>query len=329
VIALVAALATSAGAMSSIELPGGQGGIGFDDLGFTGELRRFMVPAGRTGRLDLVDPADGAVTSIEGFSRSSSPARGHEQGTTSADAGEGYIFAVDRTERTLVAVDATAKRIVARTRLGGGPDYVRWVGSTREAWVTEPDRQAIEVFSLEPGAPPSLEPKGSISVPGGPESLIIDPAGARAYTNDFRGATFAIDVPSHSVTARWANTCKGARGIALDARRGIAFVGCDEGKAVALDVVRGALLGEARTGRGVDGIAYDPQLAHLYVPAARSGNLTVVGVSGRGELEELGSVPAADGAHCVATDDRGDVYVCDPGKGRLLAFRDPYPASRR
>jgi len=44
-------------------------------------------------------------------------------------------------------------------------------------------------------------------------------------------------------------------------------------------------------------------------------------------LEEAYAETAPD-AHCVATDDSGSAYVCDPGKGRLLVFRDPYPATR-
>ncbi len=324
---LATALLASSATMSPIELPGAKGGVGFDDLQFSRDLHRVIAPAGRTGRLDLVDPATGEVTSIDGFSSTSSAARGHGQGTTSADAGQGYIFASDRTERELVAADPGAKRIAGRIKLGAGPDYVRWVAATHEVWVTEPGRGAIEIFSFEAGPPPTLKSVGTIRVPGGPESLVIDPAGTRAYTNDFGGATFAIDVRSRSVGPRWNNHCRGARGIALDPARGLVFVGCDEGKAIAIDVERGSLLGEAKTGEGVDSIAYSAQLGHLYVPAADSANLTVIGVKGRGELQNLGSMPAARGTHCAAADDRGEVFVCDPGKGRLLAFHDPYPAS--
>ncbi|HET7754521.1 MAG TPA: hypothetical protein VFK85_11485 [Anaeromyxobacteraceae bacterium] len=58
-----------------------------------------------------------------------------------------------------------------------------------------------------------------------------------------------------------------------------------------------------------------------------STNLAVVGVGARGQLELLGAIATAPGAHCVATDDAAGVYVCDPTEGRLLVFRDPYPAS--
>jgi hypothetical protein len=37
--------------------PGGEGGIGFDDPTFSPTLHRVLVPGGRTGNLDLIDPA--------------------------------------------------------------------------------------------------------------------------------------------------------------------------------------------------------------------------------------------------------------------------------
>jgi hypothetical protein len=61
--ALLAALAVAAAvsAPAALPMPGGQAGIGFDDLRFSPELGRVVVPAGRTGRVDLVDPRSHAV----------------------------------------------------------------------------------------------------------------------------------------------------------------------------------------------------------------------------------------------------------------------------
>jgi DNA-binding beta-propeller fold protein YncE len=330
VVVAAAALLATAGAAAPIPIPipGGEAGIGFDDLRYSLELGRVVVPAGRTGRLDLVDPRTRAIESVDGFSRTDSRTRGHGDGTTSADVGDGFVFAIDRTDRTLVAVDPRERRIVARAKLGGAPDYVRWVGATREVWVTEPDRERVEVFRFERTPSPALTSTATIPVPAGPEALVVDSANGRAYTNTFKDATVAIDLSARSVTARWSNGCRGARGIALDAARGLVFVGCDEGKAVALEVSHGNTVGTVRTGDGVDGIAYSEGLGHLYVPAGDAGTLTIVGVGEHGELRVLGAVPAARDGHCAAADDQGNVWICDPGKGRLLVVADPYTRPR-
>src|SRR3954466_8590861 len=37
----------------AVPIPGGNGGVGFDDLGFSPALHRLLVPGGRTGNLDV------------------------------------------------------------------------------------------------------------------------------------------------------------------------------------------------------------------------------------------------------------------------------------
>lgn len=330
--ALAGLLLAASAALAPLPLPlpgAGPGRIGFDDLVFSRGLGRVLVPAGRTGRLYLVAPGTHAVEAIEGFSGGGKARLGHGDGTTSADAGRGLLFAADRTARSLAVVDPAARRVIARVRLSGGPDYVRWVEPTGEVWVTEPDVEAIETFRLEPDAPQRLVPAGVVHVPGGPESLVVDPARRRAYTNTWHDETLAIDLEARTIAARWRNGCRGARGIALDADRGLVFVGCDEGKAVALDAARGgAVAGTAKVGAGVDVIAYAPERSHLYVSAAEAGTLAILSVGPRGELRPVRTVATAAGAHCVAADDRGGVYVCDPEGGRLLVLRDPDGAAR-
>ena len=126
----------------------------------------------------------------------------------------------------------------SRVRLGGGPDYVRWVAPTREIWVTEPDAERIEVFRLPENA---IEPAaaGSIPIPGGPESLVVDPRRQRAYANLWKGRPGANDLITRAVGGAWENGCVGSRGLALDDSRGLLFVGCGEGGATALDVTDG------------------------------------------------------------------------------------------
>src|SRR2546427_2510824 len=73
---------------AKLALPGGDGGIGFDDLMFSSALHRVLAPAGRTGKLDLIDPKTQKVESISGFSTDADKfGGGHGEGTTSADTG--------------------------------------------------------------------------------------------------------------------------------------------------------------------------------------------------------------------------------------------------
>lgn len=299
-----------------VELPVAPGAIGFDDLRWAPVAGRVLVPAGRTGTLFLIDPAGGKPEAVGGFT--SGPAGGrHNVGTTSVDEGKDALWVIDRGARSLSAVDAKSHKLVGSAALAAGPDYVRWVGPTSEVWVSEPHEKQIEVFTVAGGAPKAA---AKIAFPDGPESLAIDAARGRAYSHAWGGQTFAVDLKQRKVVATWDNGCKGSRGIALDEARGFLFVGCEEGKAVVLDVAHdGKVLATSEPlVAGVDIIAYDAARSRLAVPGEESGTMAVFAVSAAGTLEKVAVIPTAKGAHCVTIDGGGGMWVCDPEHGRLL-----------
>lgn len=317
-------------ALSPLSLPDGGSGIGLDDILFSPTLSRVLVPSGRTGLLNLIDTKTHAIESIGGFSVGRSFGGGHGEGTTSADFGQGLVFASDRSLKVVDIVSPATKRIVGSAKLGGGPDYVRWVEPNSEVWVTEPNRKTIEYFKFKGGEAPSLVHGGTIDVADGPESLVVDATRGRAYTHTWHDMTVAIDLKTHQEVARWPNGCGGSRGIALDEKRGLLFVGCDEGRATTLDLAHaGKLVAAVDTaGKGVDIIAYSSSLAHLYVPAGESATMAILGVGADGGLKVLGKVMTAPGAHCVAADDVGNAYVCAPKTGQILVLADSFPSAK-
>ena len=315
----------------AIELPGGSGGIGFDDLQFSARLGRVLAPGGRSGRLFLVDPKTLAVSFVEGFSPSGTFGGGHGEGITSVSEGEDRLFVTDRTAQALLVVDPRSRKITARAKLAASPDYVRYVGPTREVWVTEPDADQIEVFRLGSSVDAPPEHAALLPIKNGPESLVVDAARGRAYTHLWEATTLAIDLKTRAVVARWRNLCEGSRGIALDEAKGFLFVGCSEGRAVVLDAGHdGKIVGDVKTeAAGVDIIDYDRSLRHLYLPGAKSANTVFLAVGEDGSLKRLGVLPSPAGGHCVVSDQAGRAYVCDPKAGRLLAIPDRFAANPR
>lgn len=302
-------------------------GIGFDDLRCSPSLHRVLVPAGRTGTIVLVDPASHHTSVIKGLSANESYAGGHGEGTTSIDEGEGALYATDRTSQQVVIIDPATSRVTARAALASSPDYVRYVALTREVWVTQPDAERIEIFSIS-AKRDALTHLAFIKIPGGPESLVIDSAGGRAFTHLWTGSSLAIDLRTRAVVETWPNQCRGSRGIAYDQRLRFLFAGCAEGKAVVLDAAHGGkVLASAPSGGGVDIIDYDSVRRHLYLPGAGSATMTTFSVGAKGTLTPLTTQATAKGAHCVTTDGT-DAYVCDPDRGRILVVHDSSPATK-
>jgi hypothetical protein len=305
-----------------VPLPGGEGGIGFDDLRFSSTLSTLLIPAGRTGNLDLVDPSSEAVSSVGGFS--TAPTYTDDSfGVTSADEGNAIVYAADRTSNTLAVINPKQQAIVSHVALAATPGYVRYVAPTNEVWVTEPTEHQIEVFTL--GSTPTAAPVHSmvIAVSNGPESLEIDPVGKRAYTNATT-ATVAIDVVGHAVVSTWPNGCETSRGIAVDPTNGWVIAACQEGMVVVLATQGGATIGTAPVGAGVDQIAYDAQRVRLYVPSPTAAAMSVVSLGTSGSPKVLGSIQTTNDAHCAVTPGGGEVFVCAPSRGVLLFNNDPF-----
>ena len=306
----------------TVVLPGGELGIGFDDLRYSPSLHRVLVPGGRTGIIALVNPDTGDAESIAGFSREATFGGGHDFGVTSVDEGRGFLFATDRNRRKLYVVDPKAKQIVNSVALGAGPDYVRYVDATDEVWVTEPGAEKLEIFSVSKDALPTLKSIATITVINGPESLVIDGKRGRAYTHRWDTSTVAIDVHTRSVVGEWPNGCRASRGIDLDVEKGWLFAACGEGKVTVLDVDHdSAILGSTSHGSGFDVVGYDPRKQHLYAAGSGSKSLSIFAVGASG-VTLAGDSPAVSGTHCAVADDVGHAWYCDPTSGAVVRVTD-------
>jgi len=106
-----------------------------------------------------------------------------------------------------------------------------------------------------------------------------------------------INVRTRKIVRRWRDGYCDPWGLALSPKHDLLFVGCAEGMAVALNLARhGAVPASARTGSGVDIIAWNPRLQHFYVPAAHGTTLTVVALKNGKRLQPVDIFEAARGS---------------------------------
>jgi len=321
---------SSPGGYDAVDLPGGSVGIGLDDLRFSTKLDRIVSPAGRTGAIDLVDPDTLEVTSIPGFSAFDTWNGSDLQGVESADEGGGLVFGNDRTAQKLGIVDPSVEKLVASVQLDATePDYVRYVASTSEVWITQPGKGRIDVLSVPASGDPTPLQAAYIPVPAGPEGLAIDNTRKRAYTHA-SGGIAVIDLVGRTVLGTWPTGCSSEHGIPqIDEARGLLFAGCSAAEVVVLDLDNGgAELDRYPLGSGGATIlAYSPSLRHFYLRGDGGVKVATLGVGPSGKLSLLGTVDAMPAGHCMTADDRGRFWVCDWKSGRLLRFVDPYPAT--
>jgi len=297
--------------------------LSLDDMKYSSQLDKVLVPAGQTGMLAMIDPSDDSLTSISGFS-TEPPAQGQRgAGITSVDEAARLLLVTDRSTKKLDVVDPASKKIVGSADLAAGPDYVRFVKPTDEVWVTEPHNEQIEIFNFKSDSNQPPVHSGMIEVKGGPEALVIDASRGRAYTNLDEGKTAIIDLKSKKIVQTIPNGCQSAEGALLDESGKFLFVACGEGKVLSMDLSQeGKVISSVSSGSGIDIIAYNPKLKHLYLPGSKSATMGIASVSSEGMLSLVRTVPSVEGGHCVSMAPNGKVYVCDPHHGRLLVIND-------
>jgi DNA-binding beta-propeller fold protein YncE len=311
---------------TTIALPGGPP-VGMDYLTYDAANNRVWVPAGNTGKVDVIDVATGKIDSIGGLATAPPRKPGRPRmGPSSATVGEGVVWVGNRGNNQLCAYDA--KTLAAKTvvQLPSMPDGLAYVKNAHELWATTPRDQTITVVKVTGKGP---EPLTTIKLEGEPEGYAVDDARGIFYTNlEDKDKTLTLDIKTRKVVASWPSGCgaEGPRGLALDAAHRWLFVACTDGARV-FDVAHdGNALGRITTGAGVDNLDYDPRRRLLFIASGKDGRMSIVHISDRGTPQETATVLTAQGARNPILDANGTAYLEDSLNGRLLVFQ-PGPHS--
>jgi DNA-binding beta-propeller fold protein YncE len=193
---------------------------------------------------------------------------------------------------------------IASVETGKGPDAAAFDSKTGLVLIM--DHQGGEVTLIDPKA---HKLAGTIDIGGALEAAATDGAG-KAYVNvEDKNEIVALDLTTKSVLGHWALPgCDGPTGLAYDAADKLLMAACD-GTTVFVDAKSGKVVQTLATGKGADGIAFDPKQKLAFVPAGRAGTLSVISVaSGKGTIVD--TVPTEVSARTIALDERtGRVYL--------------------
>ena len=308
--------------LGAIALPDAPaGGVFMDYLAYDRAHHRVWVPAGNTGKVDVIEVPGGAVAHVDGFATREMERHGKKRvvGPSSASVGDGVVYVGNRGDSTVCAVDATTLAKGACVTLDSMPDGIAWVASTREVWVTTPRDKSITV--VDAATPGALRVKQKLSFDGEPEGYTVDDARGRFYTNlEDKDRTLQIDLEAKIIARFWMPNCgeDGPKGLALDRAANFLFVACADQVKVLDAGHDGKELSALATGDGVDNIDYVESRHELFAGAARAAKLTIAGVDAQGKLTVAAVVPTSSGArNPVATDD-GTAYLTDSPAGKIL-----------
>jgi DNA-binding beta-propeller fold protein YncE len=193
---------------------------------------------------------------------------------------------------------------VARVKTGVGPDAAAF--DAHSGLVLVMDHRGGDITLVDPKAHKAM---GAIPVGGDLEAAVVDGAG-KAYVNvENKNEIVVIDIAGKTALAHYPLAgCDGPTGLAYDAADKQLIAACD-GATVVVDATSGKIVATLATGKGADGVAFDPKQKLAFVPAGQAGTLSVVSI-GKGKASIVDVVKTQVSARTIGLDLRdGRVYL--------------------
>ena len=193
---------------------------------------------------------------------------------------------------------------VARVKTGVGPDAAAF--DAHSGLVLVMNHRGGDVTLIDPKTHTAV---GSITVGGDLEAAAVDGAG-RAFVNvENKNEIVVLDIAKKAVVTRYPLAgCDGPTGLAYDAADKQLIAACD-GATVVVDAGSGKIVATLPTGKGADGVAFDPKQKLAFVPAGRDGTLAVVSIA-KGKASIVDTVKTQVSARTIAIDLRdGRLYL--------------------
>jgi len=277
---------------------------------FVSRSTHVMVVDGRTGKV-LGDIPD--TPRMHGIALA--PKWGH--GFTS-NAGDSTVTMFDL--KTLAAI----KKIRIPT---GGLDGIMYDAFSDRIILTNHSRPigTLVALSAESG-----DIVGTVELEDtAPEGAASDGMGRIFVNNEGTSTLQVVDEQTMKAVTSWSLApCEGPTGIAYDPGAKRIFSGCSGTSAIS-DPATGKVVATIANGEGVDALGWDPSEKLIYIPAGRSGNVTVARQDGPDSYTVVATVTTVSGAKTISVDPTTHMaYLFQPEYGPPPAGT-PAPAPGR
>ena len=195
--------------------------------------------------------------------------------------------------------------------------------------------RVLTINHSKPGSTVVIDPNtgtvvGRVTLTGdAPEGGVSDGKGRIFINLEDKNSIDVVDTKTWKVVATWPIApCDGPTGIAMDRTTNRIFSGCGN-TSVVVDATSGKVVAQIKNGDGVDALGWDQAQKLIYIPAGRSGDVTVVHEDSPDKYTVVATVPTFAGAKTITVDDVHHIaYEFQPEYGPPPAG-SPAPAAGR
>jgi YVTN family beta-propeller protein len=289
-----------------VSVPAHRGKGGFDHGDVHGPSGRVFVAHLASGTVEVVDGVTlEHLATIEDCAEASGV-------LTCPD--DDLIVAAARGAGHVLVIDPATNAVRHKINVGGRPNGLAWDSKRRHLLVADVEGDRVAIVK-----PSSGELIASGSLPGRSAWATYERVTDR-YLVNIRAADVVvlIDPDSGQVQDSWKVSSAGPHGMDLDRDARRAFVACEDGHLLVLDVDSGGQLGSVEIAGNPDAIWFNPVTNHVYLAIGQPGVVQVVDARGLAVIETVETGP---GAHTLALDvKRQQLYVFRPSTCTVLAF---------
>ena len=276
-----------------------------------------------SGRVFVAHTANGTVDVVDGERLQlieSIPGCPEGSGVLCTRGDDALVFAAARGAGKLLVLDPLSLAIRNEIAVGPKPNGIAWDASRRQVLVAD-----VEDYRARLIEPLSGAELASTVLPGRPRWCVFDAARDRFLVNIREPACVAVlDGATAALQSLISVSAAGPHGLDIDPRMDRAFVACDAGELVVLDLRGDREAASVPIGGEPDAIWFNAHRGLLYVAIGDPGLIDVVDCDSMSIAERIAT---EHGAHTTAFDtDRQRLYVFLPGSCRAAVY-DEVPAA--
>ena len=235
--------------------------------------------------------------------------------------GHGFITAAG--DSTVLMFDLKALTTIKKIKIAaGGLDGIMYDDYSDRIVLTNHSRPTGTVTFLDARTGDQV---GQVDLAdNGPEGAASDGEGKVFVNLEGKNSIQVIDEKKMQSVAVWdISPCDGPTGIAYDKKTERIFAGCGK-QSVVVDDEHGKVVATIANGDGVDALGWDPAQKLIYIPAGRSGNITVVHQDSKDKYTVVATVPTMPGAKTITVDPVShNAYLFTPEFGPPPAGAQP------
>ena len=278
----------------------------------------------QSGRVFIANTAAGTVEVVDGERLrhlATIPGCPEASGVLCAQ-DEAMVFAAARGAGKLLVIDPATNTVLREVTVGPRPNGLAWDTHRHHLLVADVQQNRAHLVDPQVG-----EVIARVELPGRPRWAVYHQESDRFLVNIREPACVAVlSADPFALVDRYPISSSGPHGLDLDQDGSRAFVACDGGAVVALDLANGRELAQVPIAGPPDAIWHNHRLSHLYVAIAHLGVIDeepgVIDVVNTESMTVEEQIPTEVGAHTTAYDARKQrLYVFLPSC-RVAAYSE-------